>query len=258
MDPTQAAATANPPAEDYAGRKDLSDLKQAYRASGEEAVRQRARADYLEQQMNELRTQGQAVNPHQAVPQRGHSSAYERLREFGIPADDLREAILSEVQTNLSEALAPIARQIEGGSRARQHMLASYGKDYVQFEQDVAQFLSSDPQVQRTYNSLFQADPAAAVEWGFLKFSDHRRRQHGDAPPNGAPPSDDSQSHARVPSGGGGGPARPQVDPSWDAASAAWEVFQKNPSPQNAERYAKTRIGMVLSDDFVNGTNLRR
>lgn len=240
---------ANPPAEDYAGRRDLGDLRQAYRASGEEAVRQRQRAEAAEQQLAAMQAAANPPAPH------GRPSYEDSLETLGLPLRDLDAFVGDRVTRAVHSALQPIAQQLEGTTRARQHMLADYGQDFVKYEQDFAQYLQSNPQVQSTYQRIFNADPVGAAEWGYLKFSESRRREHGVT--NGAPPVPEEMPHARVPGGGGGQGTRPPQDPRWDAAATAWDQYQKNPSQQNAERYARARIGMGYSEAFLNGTNRR-
>ena len=248
--PDQDPAAANPTAEDYAGRKDLDDLRQAYRSSGTEAVRQKQRADLFEQEVSRLQS---AANPRPDQRPRYEES----LETLGLPLGDLDAFVSSRVERAVQGALQPIVQQLEGTGRARQHMLTNYGPDFVKFEQDLAQYLQSDPQVQNTYTSLFKADPAGAVEWGFLRLADARRRAHPQGEPGNGPEPDPTQQHARVPSAGGGGPTRPRTEPQWDAAREAWEAFQKEPSRQNAERYACIRLGMVYSEDFLAGRKPR-
>src|SRR5262245_8813512 len=115
---------ANQPVEDFAGRKDLADLKQAYRASGDEARR-------LAAENAALKAMQAAVTPRPEIAQR---DPYRELEEYGL-ANPVREVI----QREIGKAFEPIAHQIQGQQQARQHMLANYGKDFIQFEQDVAQ-----------------------------------------------------------------------------------------------------------------------
>lgn len=237
-----AAASANPPAEDYAGRRDLGDLKQAYRASGQEAVRQKERADRAEQLLQQF-----AANQRQDIPQRG-VDPFAQITEYGVPGDVLRQAVQQEAGRIVQETFTPIVNQLQGQAQARNHMLASYGKDFTQFEQDVAQFIQSDTALMQRYNTMFAADPVAAVEYGFLKFTEDRRRQHPETA-NGQD-TRQQQAQAAIPSQGGGNAAR-NPNAQFDAINAAWEAYQANPSRANAEHFAKLRLRSQTSDKFL-------
>lgn len=238
--PSPAPANPDPNAEVV---QRLQQLEQRYAASSEEGKR-------LAEENRQLRQQFEMMQEQRpAIPDRRDPYS-QQLQDLGIPVDAVQGIIQREIQT----AFEPIARQIQGQQQGRQRLLTSYGKDFQQYEQDVANFIQNDPEAQRTYNTLFNADPAAAMEWSFLKYSESRRRAQP-TPTNGA--DDGSSVHAQVPTAGGGSGPRPQHDPQWDEAREAWEAWSKAPTRQNAERYAKARLGMVYTREFLDGTNRR-
>lgn len=239
-DSTVDAASANPPAEDYAGRRDLPDLVQAYRQSGHEAVRQRERADRAEAMLQAAA----AANPRQEVQQRA-VDPYGELESIGLPSSHLKAAIRQEVL----QEFTPVINAIQGQQRARTHMLASYGNDFVKFEQDVAQHLESDPALQQRFNQMFATDPVAATEYAFLKFGEERRRsmpQNGD---NGQ--TREQQAQAAVPGNRSADNRNPQ-NAYQDGINRAWEAYQANPNRFTAEQYAKVRFGGIITDEFLN------
>lgn len=234
---------ANPPAEDYAGRKDLEDLRQAYRASGDEGRRLAA-----ENQL--LRAQQAANPPRQEIPQR-EVDPYGELEGMGVP----RAALQSAIQREAAQFFAPVVRQLEGQAQARTHMLANYGKDFVTFEQDVAQAIQSDPAMQQRYQALFQTDPVAAVEYAYLKFGESQRRA---AP---VPPAEEAktrqrqeQAQAQIPNARNG--EQRQAPAGRDNVQAAWERYQKNPNRSTAEAFAKARFKETIPDEFLFGRQL--
>ena len=148
---------------DLAGYPDQESLVRGYRASGEEAKRQKDRADKAEAMLQQVYQAPE--NPRPNIRQRGNPA--DRLTEFGIPVDALNEYFDSK----LTAAFEPIAQ----GLNARNTLQARY-PDYNKFESDVAQFVESDPDTKKTYDNLFRADPAGAFEYAFLKFGESRRR----------------------------------------------------------------------------------
>lgn len=238
----QPAATANPPAEDYAGRRDLDDLRQAYRASGQEAQR-------LAQENQLLRQQQAANPPRPEVPQR-EVDPYSELEAMGVPRTSLQSAI----QREAAQFFAPVVRQLEGQAQARNHMLANYGKDYVTFEQDVAQHIQSDPQMQQRYQALFSTDPVAAVEYAYLKFGETQRRAAPQPEQQDRAERRSQQAQAAIPSGRNG-EAR-QAPSNRDNVQRAFEAYQKNPNRTTAEAFAKARFKEAIPDSFLYGNQL--
>jgi len=222
------------PQRDLAGYPDEVALVQGYRASSVEAKRQKMRADLLEQQLgNALQQQPQRPD----IPQR---DVWGRISEYGIPADDLRTAIASEIQA----AFQPIARGIE----ARNTVLSEY-KDYNQFESDVAQFVNQDLERQQRYQRMFREDPAGAMEWAFLKFGEQARKKTTPNPSNtnGVDPA--ALAGAQIPGSRAGDSRGLGIDQNLDALQKGWEHFQKT---KDASQYAKARLKSVISDEFLN------
>lgn len=219
---------------DLAGYPSVDALVQGYRSSGEEAKRLREKADKLEGLMTQMFEQ-QAAN-QRAVPNRS-GRPEDRLTEFGVPVDALDEFVAGRV----AKAFEPMAR----GIQARQSIVGSH-PDYVQFEQDVANFIGNDPDLSQRYPRMFEADPAAAMEYAFLKFSDSRRRSVGSQTYAVGGAVDASIPTSRT------GDGRRAPDGDQDVRDA-FERWQKSGSAQDAQTYARTRLRTAISDDFLNG-----
>ena len=218
---------------DLAGYPDANALVQGYRASGEEAKRQKERADRAESMLQQL-YQGQE-NPRQSVKQRGTPA--DRLTEFGIPVDALNEYF----ESKLRDAFAPIS----AGLNARTSLQARY-PDYNKFEADVAQYVESDPDTKRSYDKMFTADPAGAFEYAFLKFGESRRRNNRAADETSA-----DAVHASIP-GARNGDSRRQPQGQQADVQAAWQQYQKTGSSNDAKAYAKARLHGIVTDEFLN------
>lgn len=226
-----------PPAEEYAGRRDLSDLKQAYLASSDHAKQLATQLQQSQVQMAELQAR--------LTPPPRPTSPYEELEQIGVPSNPLRQAIASEIQ----EAFRPIARQIEGQNQARTHMLTSYGEDYTKFEQDVAKYIQADQSLSQRYNAMFAQDPVAAVEYAFLKYGETKRRENPSE--NGAIESKHQQARAQVPTSRSSESRNPEGG-NRSRVERAFEAFQKNPNRHTAEAFAKSRFATVITDEHLN------
>lgn len=236
QDPNQQQAPLNP---DLAGYPSVEALVAGYRASGGEAKKWREKSEQLEQQVQTLYQA--AVNPRQAVPQRTSNSPYDRLAEYGVPADAIKEVVASELQ----QALQPLSE----GFQARNALMSRY-PDYTKFESDVAAFVQGDPNLNQTYQRMFAADPVGAFEYAFLKFGESRRRQHTqNGAANGEPAGD--AVHASIPTARNGD-ARRQPAAQDAAIEAAYKRFMDTGSSEAARDYAKARLRTVISDEFLN------
>lgn len=224
-EPTQNGG-GQPPL-DLAGYPDVQSLVNGYRNSSAEAKRWRdTAAGLLEQQLQ---------GPRPDVPQR---DVYGRLTESGLPADDLRMAIQQEVQS----LFQPIAR----GFEARSQVLSQYS-DYNKFEADVAGFINQDPSRQQAYQRMFAADPAAAMEWAFLKFGEDRRRTLPPQPNTGVDPQ--AQVQAQIPSSRNGDARAAGINPDQDVLQRAWDHYKNTKDPS---AYALARIRQSIPDSFLN------
>lgn len=213
-----------PQTQDLGGYPTVEALVQGYRNSGVEAQRWRERALQLEQTM--------VANQPRPVQQ----SPYDRLNEFGLPTDALREAVNEQIQ----QAFQPIAR----GLSARNQVLGRY-PDYNKFEADVANFINSDQERQQTYNAMFNADPVGAMEYAFLKFGEQQRRATP-PPQNGG--DEGTKVQAKIPSSRTG--ESRNKDQSEDLTGKAWEHFNKTGDPR---AFAKARLRQVIPDSFFEG-----
>jgi len=232
----QDKQTQEPPLNpDLAGYPSVEALVAGYRASGNEAKKLRERTAALEQQLQNVYQP--AENPRQAVPQRPQT-AYERLTEYGVPADAIREVVSAELQS----ALQPLAQ----GMQARNTLLSQY-PDYTKFESDVATFIQSDPQLNQTYQRMFNADPVGAFEYAFLKFGESRRRSNPQT--NGEVGAD--SIHASIPTVRNGD-ARRQGARTDAAVETAYKRYLETGSTEAAREYAKARLHTVITDEFLN------
>lgn len=233
----QAIPNQTPPQQlnpDLAGYPTVEALVAGYRNSSNEGKLQRERADKLEQLVTQ---QLQAQNERRNVPDRTKRPE-DRLTDYGVPVDALEEL----VQDRLQKAFAPI----QNGLQARGH-IASKHPDYLQFENDVAQFIETDPDMSQRYPKMFASDPAGAMEYAFLKFADSRRSTLTGANGNG---SREGLADASIPSSRAGDGRRAPDQNS--VIQDAFERWQKSGSPRDAEAYAKARLRTVISDDFLN------
>jgi hypothetical protein len=227
----------NPPQlnPDLAGYPTVDALVQGYRSSGEEAKRLREKSDKLEGLLTQMLEQ-QAAN-QRVVPDRRGGRPEDRLVEFGIPVDALDEFVAGRV----AKAFEPVTR----GIQARQTIVGSH-PDYLQFEQDVAQFIGSDQELSSRYGKMFETDPAGAMEYAFLKFADSRRRSVS----GGAAPAGGSVDAAIPMSRNGEGRRAPDSD---QHIRDAFDRWQKSGSTADAQNYAKARLRGVVTDEFLNG-----
>lgn len=231
-DEPQSPLPLNP---DLAGYPTTDALVAGYRNSSAEAQRLRTENEKKDALIAQVLTNGMAANPRSVPDRRG--TAQERLTEFGVPVDALQEMMRGELQN----ALAPLTRGI-----AARGTIVSEHPEYVQFENDVAQFINNDPGLSQSYPKMFEADPAAAMEYAFLKFGDSRRRTSGDP----AGPSRAGMTDAAIPSSRAGeGRRAPTQD---DEVRAAFTRYQQTGSSQDAAAFAKARLRNVVSDEHLN------
>lgn len=216
---------------DLAGYPDVPTLVNGYRASSTEAQKIRAERDQLQGLLGQIL----AANPRAEVPDRRSKSPQDRLTEFGVPVDALTE----HVQGIVRDAFQPLTQGMSARGR-----LVSEHPDYVKFEQDVANFIASDPELSTAYPKMFESAPAQALEYAFLKFGESRRRTLPTA--EGRVGAGD----AAIPSSRSG-EGRREPDTSGELQQA-FEAYQRSGSRADAEKYAKIRLRGVISDGFLN------
>lgn len=228
-------ASAQPLNPDLAGYPTTEALVQGYRASSDEAKKWRDKAIQLEQQVSQ-RPEIPQRDPQGRFQRQESTDPVDRLNDYGVPADAIRQLIGAEIQ----QAFAPITR----GFQARNQVVSS-NPDYVKFEADVAQYINSDPQLSQSYPRMFDADPAAAMEYAFLKFGEQRR---GAARPTSSSRAESSE--AAIPSSRAGEGRRGESDD--DLVQKAYDRYRETGSSRDASAYAKARLRGVIKDEFLN------
>jgi len=234
LDQEPQGSAANPPAPtppiqnqppgDLAGYPSIDALVQGYRNSSQEAQRLTQRVQQMEQAIGQLQQ-----------PQARSTRPEDRLSDLGIPVDALDEVINERMQ----RAFAPIAR----GIGARTQVMAQY-PDFVKFENDVNQYIQSDPALQQTYGNMFNADPVGAFEYAFLKFGESRRR--AGAQGNGQGDAKE-KANAQIPTGRSNETRARQDAGGEDLTAKAWEHFRKTGDPKP---FAKARLRQAIPDSF--------
>lgn len=212
----------------WAGYDTPEELERGYLASSEEAKRLKAERD-----------QYAALLAQQNQPRNGQQNPddpFQELENLGVPPKVLEAAFGKYFE----KQLGPVVRSVQ----ARPKVIAEH-PDYVTYEAKVADWLQQDPQRQSTYQAMFQADPGAAMEWSFLKYGDEERRRA---------PADDKQgakraaSQAQIPSARAGDSRREPDDR--EESQELFKRFMETRSPQDAERFAKSRLKRAIPDSF--------
>lgn len=211
----------------WAGYDTPEELERGYLASSEEAKRLKAERDQYAQMLTQR---------NQPQPQPGPQDPWSELEALGIPQGPLKAALATE----FSNYMAPVMR----GIQARPSVMAEH-PDYAQYEAKVAEWLQGDQRRQATYQSMFQTDPAAAMEWSFLKFGDEERRRQ---PAVEEKPRRRAASEAQIPSARSGDSRREPEDRAEE--QELFDNFMKTRSSQDAERFAKARLKKAIPDSF--------
>lgn len=223
---------------DLMGYPSVEALVAAKRASDAEAKRLYDESQKTKDLLAQVITNG-FPNGRQSVPDRRADNPADRLSEFGVPVD----ALDGYFEQKLNRALRPLM----DGVQARGQIVSQH-PDYVQFEADVASFIANDPDLSTRYPKMFEADPAGAMEYAFLKFGESRRRA---VPANGGNNGAvGNVADAAIPSSRAGEGRR--VPDRSQAIQEAYERFQKTGSSRDAEAYAKLRLHNVIKDEFLN------
>lgn len=220
---------------ELAGYPSVEHLVAGYKNSSEEGKRQRERADKLEQLVTQ-QLMANAENQRRTVPDRSKKPE-DQLTDYGVPVD----ALDAYLERKFDQKFAPITQ----GIQARGQIVAKH-PDYIQFENDVAQFINTEPDMAQRYNAMFNVDPLGAMEYAFLKFGDSRRGALPSANGGGR----EGISDASIPSSRSGDGRRAPDQGS--AIQSAFERWQKSGSSADAAAYAKTRLRTVITDDFLN------
>jgi hypothetical protein len=184
----------------------------------------KARESALSQQTERINALEQLLVTRAHLEDQNRKSPYDSLNESGVPADMVREAVRMEIQ----QALAPIA----AGARAQQTVRSQF-PEYATSENEVAQFLEVNPSLAQRYGQLYNADPAAAMEWAFLRYRDARASQ----PRTPAPTAPAARADAALPSSQMGERSAPTAD-NGERMQQAVKYMQtyKDPTPVVHER----------------------
>jgi len=235
--PDEANNQNQPLNPDLAGYPTTEALVAGYRASGEEAKRLKAELEKRDQLLGQFLTNG-GQNVRQDVPSRAPRPE-DRLTDFGVPVDALEQMIDARVNRGVESVLKPLHTM----ANARQKIVSQH-PDYVRHEQDVAQFINSDPQLAEGYAAMYAANPYGAMEYALLKFADSRR-----STVNGAQQVPNGRVDAGIPTSRAGEGRR---EPGGDSAiQEAFERFQRTGSSRDAVAYSKARLGPLLREQFA-------
>lgn len=93
-------------------------------------------------------------------------SALDDLADFAIPPEKLERAIIEVAERvserKFNEKMSPITE----GIRARSAVTSRY-PEFGKREQEISDFLQTDPTLSARYNRIFATDPQAAMEWAY-------------------------------------------------------------------------------------------
>lgn len=222
----------NTQAPDLAGYPSVEELARAYRASSDEGKRQRQRADELERQFQQAQMQSQR-------PQDQGDDPVRTLRDFGIPVEALDRYVENRVRERVTEGFAPIVN----GMTARPRVMSEF-PEYGKYEADVASYVGGDPGLSQRYQQMFSTDPQGAMEWAFMRFGEHQRRNA----PKGENRQAEERAEARIPSSRTVSNSNPTGDQN--QVSEAADHYRKTGDPM---AYFKARMRQVVPDSFLNG-----
>lgn len=221
---------ANPP--DLAGYSDVGELVKGYRASRDEVKRIQTEQAEFESQVRTFMAANQPQRPEPTDP-------YDRLTQLGVPADAVRDIVSREVRS----AFEPIGQALN----ARTQMVARH-PDYVKFEPEVSQFLTTDRDTASAYQKMSTADPLGAMEYAYFKYGESKRSEQSDGD-SGRPKMRAAEpTHAGQPAARSG-EGRSQETGDQQATTDAWEHFKKT---GQKEPYIKARLRRAYGDDFLN------
>lgn len=158
--PPENQETQPAPAPDLMGYKSVDDLVAAKRSSDQEAKRMAQRIQELEQ--------FQQFQQQQQITDRQPRDPYGRLNEWGLPVDDLRQAISQQV----AEALQPLTRSVQARNAVIQRK-----PEFLKHESQVMQWLAENPELNARYQRGLQTDPELAFEWAYNEYGTQKRAE---------------------------------------------------------------------------------
>jgi hypothetical protein len=228
MHPDLNGEQATPPRQ-WAGKyRDPEELEKGY-----QNLQDMANRNWQELQELKARMDTERMDPAERRESRRDPRA--ALEEVGVPTDALMELVRSGVE----DALRPVVE----AQNAREEVSKSY-PDFVKFEQDVANWITSNPQLQSRYAKMFAADQAGAMEWAINAYSRETSR-HEQPPENPY-----STGEASLPPTGGSGPR------GYDNSAASEDMakeMERARATGDWNRYIAQRLSGTVPDKHYEG-----
>lgn len=227
MHPDLNGPEGTTPSRQWAGKyRDPEELEKGY-----QNLQELANKNWQElQELKSLVESGRMDPEERREARRGPK---EILEESGVPA----EAVLELVRSGVEDVLRPVV--------AAQDARAEVAKNYPNFaenENDVAQWITSNSQLQTRYAKMFAADPAGAMEWAISAYSREKRNEPA--------PSTTYTSDAALPPTGGSGPR------GYDSSMASEELakeLERAKSSGDWNRYIAQRLAGTVPDKHYEG-----
>jgi hypothetical protein len=158
LTPDNPEGQANPGEQLYAGKyRTPEDLAQGYQSLYSLSLDTFRKNEELQARLSEL--EQTRINPSERSQER--MDARQTLEEVGVPAAAVEEI----VQRTLDRTLNPVFE----GVRARTQLTKTY-PDYERVEDQLAQFIGSNPELKSEYQRVYQVSPRVAMEWAYGQF----------------------------------------------------------------------------------------
>lgn len=158
------------PPRKWAGKYDTPDeLERGHDNLQSTLTERNQRIQELERALQEQQeVWSERVNPmDRARAREEQRDPYDVLGQIGVDP--------TAVEAIAERAVQRFINPLIQGQQARQMISQEY-PDFVQMENEVAQFIESSPDLKNRYRQLYQTDPAAAMEWGITRFQRSREK----------------------------------------------------------------------------------